>query len=147
MGGHRPSRLLWEPSFLGEYVSAPTLSLPAGTQTATCSIQVLPAPTVTPMRAYNIPRSVTLSPGRIEEGWTLMRPIILLVEREDDGWYVVSDDIFGVYGDAESLRQAVDQYASGLIDEYEFFRRESPHNPLAMPDLGRMRKYLQPSAG
>ncbi len=96
------------------------------------------------MRAYNIPRSVTLSPGRIEEGWTLMRPIILLVEREDDGWYVVSDGIFGVYGDADSLRQAVQQYASGLIDEYEFFRHEARHNPLAIPQLERMRKYLQP---
>lgn len=37
------------------------------------------------MRAYNIPRSVTLSPGRIEEGWTWMRLIILLTEREADG--------------------------------------------------------------
>jgi len=97
------------------------------------------------MRAYNIPRTVTLSPGQIEEGWALMRPIMLVVEREDDGWYVVSDDIFGVYGDAESLRQAVDQYASGLIDTYEFLLCESQHNPLAMPQMERMRKYLQPS--
>jgi len=99
------------------------------------------------MPAFNIPRTVTLSPGSIEEGWTLVRPIILLVEREDDGWYVVSDGIFGVYGDAESVGQAVQQYASGLIDEYEFFRRESLHNPLAILQLERMRKYLQPSAG
>jgi len=76
---------------------------------------------------------VTLSPGQIEGGWTLVRPIMLLVEREDDGWFVVSDDLFGVYGDAESLRQAVDQYASGLIDEYEFLLRESRDNPLAIP--------------
>jgi len=96
------------------------------------------------MRAYNIPRTVTLPPGWIEEGWTLMRPIILLVECEDDGWYVVSDDIFGVYGDAESLRRALHQYASGLIDEYEFFRREARHNPLAIPQMERMEKYLQP---
>jgi len=85
------------------------------------------------MRAYNIPGTVTLSPGQIEGGWTLVRPIMLLVEREDDGWFVVSDDLFGVYGDAESLRQAVDQYASGLIDEYEFLLRESRDNPLAIP--------------
>jgi len=96
VGDHRPSRLLRGPSFLGEYVSTPTLSPPAGTQTATCSIRVLPAPTVMPMRAYNIPRTVTLSPGRIEQGWTLARPIMLPVEREDDGWCIVSDDIFGV---------------------------------------------------
>jgi len=68
---------------------------------------------------------------------------MLLVECEDDGWYVVSDDIFGVYGDAESLRQAVDQYASELIDNYEFFLRESRHNPLAISQMERMRKYLQ----
>jgi len=133
VGGHWPSRLLWGPSFLWEDVSAPTLGPPAGTQTATCSIHVLPAPTLAPMRAYNIPGTVTLSPGQIEGGWTLVRPIMLLVEREDDGWFVVSDDLFGVYGDAESLRQAVDQYASGLIDEYEFLLRESRDNPLAIP--------------
>ena len=75
-----------------------------------------------------------------------MRPIILLVGREDDGWYVVSDDIFGVYGDAESLRQALHQYVSGLIDNYEFCLRESRRNSLAIPQLDRMRKYLQPSA-
>ncbi len=98
------------------------------------------------MRAYNNPPTVTLSPGRIEDGWTLVRPIMLLVEREDDGWYVVSDDMVGVYGDAESLRQAVDQYASGLIDQYQFFLRESRNNPLAIPQLERMRKYLQPAA-
>jgi len=58
-------RLLRGPSFLGEYVPAPTLNPPAGTQTATCSIQVLPVPTLMPMRAYNIPRTVTLWPGRV----------------------------------------------------------------------------------
>jgi len=82
MGGHRPSRLLRGPSFFWEHVSAPSVSPPAGIQTATCA---LPALTLAPMHAYNIPRTVTLSPGRIEEGWTLMRPIMLLVEREDYG--------------------------------------------------------------
>jgi len=132
--------------FLWEHVSTSTLSPSAGAQTATCSIQVLPAPTLMPMRAYNIPRTVSLPPGRIEEEWALLRPIILLVEPEDDGWWIVSDDIFGVYGDAESLRRALHQYASGLIDEYDFFRREARHNPLAIPQWERMRKYLQPSS-
>ncbi len=75
----------------------------------------------------------------------LVRPIVLLVEREEDGCFIVSDDIFDLYGDADSLRQALYQYASGLIDNYECFRREARHNPLATPFMERMGKYLQPS--
>jgi len=74
-----------------------------------------------------------------------VRSIILPVEREDDGWFIVSDGVYGVDGDADSLSQAVPQYAAGLIDDYEFFLRELRHNPLVVPHMERMRKHIQPS--
>lgn len=91
----------------------------------------------------NYAESVTLEPGTLEEGWTLLSPLILRVEREDDGWFVVSDDIFDLYGDAATLRAAVRQYISSLIDHYEFSMREAESNLLALPVREKLRQYVQ----
>ena len=88
---------------------------------------------------------VTLNEGKIDDNWRLSRSIMLLVDREDDGWYVVSDDLFRVYGDAANFRAALTEYISALIDHYEFLERELRENSnhAVRREAEFARRYLQ----
>jgi len=41
------------------------------------------------------------------------------IEMDDDGSYIVSDDIFGVYGNGKSVSESKRDYVSSLIEYYE----------------------------
>jgi predicted RNase H-like HicB family nuclease len=89
------------------------------------------------------PISVTLNAGKIEDHWRLLRPLILVVDREEDGWWIVSDDVFDAYGDAASRPEALRQYICALIDHFEFLIREAEQNPSAKRELDHARLYLE----
>lgn len=119
------------------------------TQTNTRALRTAAPMSTAAVRACSAPTPVTLGEGNIEETWRMLQPLILWVEREDDGWYIVSDDLFGIYGDGPTFREAQRQYISSLIDHHEFLIRESqrgcPDASLALSELERMQRYLQPA--
>ena len=57
--------------------------------------------------------------GRIAPGWRLLKPLLLRVERDEDGGFVVSDEVFAVHGDAHTREGAVKDYIASLIEYYD----------------------------
>ena len=57
--------------------------------------------------------------GPIAEGWVLIKPITLTVERDDTGAYLASDVVTTVYGYGESGPQAIQDYIQSLIEYFE----------------------------
>lgn len=57
--------------------------------------------------------------GPIAEGWVLIKPITLTVERDEAGAYLASDAVTTVYGCGESGPQAIQDYIQSLIEYFE----------------------------
>jgi hypothetical protein len=80
--------------------------------------------------------------GKIADGWKIIRELQLAVERDDDGYYLVSDDEFFVYGEGETLVQARRDYIISLIEYYELVAR---HDDAPTQTLFRyLKSYLCP---
>lgn len=54
--------------------------------------------------------------GPLTNEWELVAPIAVTIERDDDGSYVVSDQLFGIYGSGQSERDALRDYSTSLAE-------------------------------
>jgi hypothetical protein len=57
--------------------------------------------------------------GEPVPGWRLENPLPICVERDTDGRFVVSDDIFEVHGVGASWDLAVEDYKVALVEFFE----------------------------
>ncbi len=89
------------------------------------------------------PSHITLL-GSIAVGWTVYQPLRLMIEQEDDGWVVVSDDVFAVYGDGATLNAARQSYIVSLIDYYEMLAEHAHEDRFNADQLERLRSCLRP---
>jgi hypothetical protein len=82
----------------------------------------------------------------VARGWTLVEPLLISIEREDNGWFVLSDDIFPVYGDGATLEEARADYVRTLIDYYELLATRARENAHDARELEHLRVYVRPDA-
>jgi len=82
--------------------------------------------------------------GDIGPGWKLIRPLPIKIEQDEDGYYVVSDDLFLVYGEAATLEEAEQDYIVSLRDYYQIIatRAAEGHAP-TQKLLQQLETYLQ----
>jgi hypothetical protein len=78
--------------------------------------------------------------GRLGQHWVITTPLLLTAEVDDTGWFVVSDEIFLVYGDGATLAAAWEDYKASLIDYCEMVRRD------ATRDIPSQQQYEQLSS-
>ena len=83
--------------------------------------------------------------GEIAQGWELSQPLWITVDREEDGYFVLSDDLFLVYGEGETFSDALQDYVISLIDYYQLAAAEAKRSPLDQALFGRLRRYLRPA--
>jgi hypothetical protein len=99
-------------------------------------------------------RSSLLSPiwqtpvlvGSIAPGWTVIQPIPLTLHRESDGYCVISDDLFTVYGDARTPGEALEDYIVALIEYYELLAESAENHPPTQTLFHHLRQYLRTAA-
>jgi len=80
--------------------------------------------------------------GPLVEGWHLAIPLDLILEIEDSS-YIVSDDVFLVYGVGATMREAFEDYACALVELLELTEASAEQNPHDRPLLARFHRYLQ----
>ena len=78
-----------------------------------------------PLHDTTTQETTTLPAGMIAPSWELTHPLTLTVSADEDGWFVVSDDVFHVYGDGETLDNARQDYIVSLIDYYRLVERDA----------------------
>lgn len=84
--------------------------------------------------------------GRIAPTWVIVQPLLVTLEQDEDGYYIVSDDEFAVYGDGNSLNGALEDYKVSLIDYYQLLAARAKGDPPTLALLRRLRRYLCPTA-
>ena len=83
--------------------------------------------------------------GPVAPGWVLRQVLSLRVEREIGGWYVVSDDIFAVYGDGGSVNAALGDYILSLIEYYHLVAHDAGRDALSAAHFAHLQSYVQPA--
>lgn len=80
-------------------------------------------------------------------GYNLKQAIILQLERDEGGSFVVSETNTGAFHYNENLSEAVAGFIRTFVEEFEMLLvRESSLSPAMTSDLERFRMLIEPSA-
>ena len=82
--------------------------------------------------------------GEIASGWLLVEPLPVTVEADGADCFIVSDDVFGVYGDGKTPGDAWDDYCTSLIDYYQILAADAESDPPTRALFSKLRRYLRP---
>ena len=77
----------------------------------------------------SVPEQDMILIGQIAPGWRVIRPLLVAVERDESGVFVVSDDVTSVYGEGPTQSEAYADYVASLIDYYEMLERDASRHP------------------
>ena len=83
--------------------------------------------------------------GEIAPGWEVVRPLFVMIEQDDDGGYVASDDRFVVYGAGDTASNAWQDYIVSLMDYYELVRGRAEDSIPTQALLHHLQTYLRRS--
>jgi hypothetical protein len=83
--------------------------------------------------------------GKIAPGWQIKFPLLIRIERDSDGSFVASDDIFAVHGDGPTLHRAVKDYAVSLVEYYRLLEARVANDEPTMALFRRLQHYLGPA--
>lgn len=101
-------------------------------------------PASAPQSAQQRAMAILVSDGiqSLIPGWRLNTPLQLSVEREMD-YYLVSDDIFNMYGTGDTFPAALHDYFVALSEHYAMLERDAAnHEPNAAEMLARLARYI-----
>ena len=60
----------------------------------------------------------------------------------DDGYYIVSDDLFLVYGEGKDQQSAMEDYLLSLVEFYDIVKEESSHDKFEAAQLKLLDLYI-----
>ena len=111
--------------------------------TSSASVAV-PTASVASTHTYTSPQ-YGLRPGLITHQWQLLRYLPVEFGADEDGWYVLTDTVFQVYGDGDTLKAAQRDYISSLIDYYRLVERDAlDGDESARREFNRVQEYVRP---
>ena len=77
-------------------------------------------------------------------GWEFVQPLLVKLEKEEDGTLIVSDDVFAVYGVGDTESKAMQDYAVSLTDYYELLaERAREDDPATQALFLRLQSYIR----
>ena len=77
------------------------------------------------------------------DGWELVQPLPVVLERSDDEWYIVSESEFLVYGTGTSPKEAIHDYVVSLAEYFQLVRDSAVSNPFDKGELRHLKSYLR----
>lgn len=90
----------------------------------------------------DLPLQITLE-GRIRSGWYAIQPITIYVEINEDGDCIMSDELFYIYGEGHTAKEAFDDYVTSLLDYYQLLLGRSNRNQQTRAQYYRIREYVR----
>jgi hypothetical protein len=81
--------------------------------------------------------------GEIKPGWTIVRPMLLTVERDEYGDFVYSDDRFNVYGEGPTQSSALADYVVSLVEYYDLLAAGAGADPCTGSVFSYLSQYLR----
>jgi hypothetical protein len=80
--------------------------------------------------------------GDIAPGWRALKPLVLTVERDESGDFVVSDTTTSVYGEGSNPSEAYADYVSSLIDYLVMLEKDASHHAPTKKLFSYLRTYI-----
>lgn len=80
--------------------------------------------------------------GEVAPGWYIVRPLAVFVEAMEDAGFLVSDDLFSMYGMGATVEEALADYSTSLIDFYQILEARVESNPHNRPRFQHLQSYL-----
>ena|SRR5271157_33869 len=81
--------------------------------------------------------------GKITPTWVLVQPLPININQDDNGSFVVGDDIFLVYGDGNTRNEAIHDYVTSFLEFYQLVKDGAEANPFDNEQFLRLQSYLQ----
>jgi len=82
-----------------------------------------------------------------DTGYNLKQPILVQLERDEGGSFVVSETNTGAFHYGDNLPDALAGFIRTFVEEFELLlHRESSLSPAMASDLERFRMLIEPSA-
>ena len=88
-------------------------------------------------------RTYVLS-GPVAPGWNVVAPIVLTLERMNDGDYLASDELINMYGCGVDQDSAVMDYVQSLIEYYALLESYAPKSAPNRALFKHLRTFLSP---
>ena len=81
----------------------------------------------------------------IQKGWAVFAPLLVTLEQDDDGYYILSDNLFLVYGEGKTSSEAIRDYTTALIDYYQLIEAKAREEGGLSPTiLKKIQEYFRP---
>lgn len=84
--------------------------------------------------------------GPLLPGWSVEQPLAIDVQIDEDGSFVVSDDVFLMYGVGATLEEAQHDHAVALIEYYTLTRDDALRNGPTRSMFRYLQRYLRPDS-
>jgi hypothetical protein len=82
--------------------------------------------------------------GDLPNGLFIVQPLQINIELEEDQSYVISDDIFLVYGNGGDLSSAIADYLLSLTEYYQIVEHNANLNQFDNKQFTFLKTYVQP---
>lgn len=95
----------------------------------------------------SIPKTVAFQAylmGEISNELQVIQPLQINIEQDEDNSYIVSDDVFLIYGDGNNRIAAMKEYIESLIEFYQIVKKSSVNNQFDKKLFDYLYTYIQP---
>lgn len=84
--------------------------------------------------------------GKVREDWIIKQPISLKLERDEDDTYIISEEVFNIYGQGRSLNEAREDFTVALVEYYEILKKYAKDDPASREALEKFTQLWLPPA-
>jgi len=93
---------------------------------------------------HQFPPVTTCLFGNVSEKFLIVQPLPINIEQDTDQSYVISDDIFLVYGEGNTRLKAIEDYTNSLMEFYTLVEKGAADNQFDGKTLSHLKAYIQP---
>jgi hypothetical protein len=94
--------------------------------------------------AFSLGQTSTNLLGPLGSRWRIVQPLSVEVELDSEGWFVLSDDVFLVYGEGTTLESAWEDYRASLVEYCDIVKRDAPASAQVQAQYEQLTTIIRP---
>lgn len=84
--------------------------------------------------------------GEITPEWHLKQPVSLKIERDEDGSFIMSEEVFNIYGHGATPENAKEDFIIALVEYYEILKKYASVDDASKAMLDKFKRLWLPPA-
>lgn len=98
---------------------------------------------ILPVHLFQIPYIQAHLIGEISEDLAISQPLQIIIEQDEDNTFIVSDDVFLVYGDGNNRSDAIKDYVTSLVEFYQILESNANLNPFDAAQFSKLQSFIR----